>query len=127
MSLTDNGGNISTYTFNVLVHSFARPKVSMRVLPPRAGAHQLRIVLTHDQSVRVRLVVEQGTSVLGNGITKLVTGRRPSTVTIALSKKIVKAGFVYVSGIAGDLSIPSNVVALRTCSVRPGKGGGTCA
>ena len=64
---------------------------------------------------------------LGNGITKLVTGRRPSTVTIALSKKIVKAGFVYVSGIAGDLSIPSNVVALRTCSVRPGKAGGTCA
>jgi hypothetical protein len=127
LSLADNGGNVSTYTFNVLVHSFARPKVSMRVLAPRVGARHLRIVLTHDQAVRVRLVVEQGTSVLANGFMKVVTGSRPKTVTIPLSRKLAKAAFVYVSGTAGDLSSPSNVVALRTCAVRPGKAGGTCA
>jgi hypothetical protein len=127
LSLADYGSNTSTYTFNVLVHSFARPRVSMRVLMPRAGDHQLRVVLTHDQSIRVRVVVEQGTTVLGAGVVKVATGKRPTTVTIPLSGKILKAGFVYVSGTASDLSSQPNTVALETCAVRAGKRGGTCA
>ena len=59
VTLADKGTNRSTYSFNVFVHSFVPPKVSMRVVVPRPGARQLRVLLTHDQPVRVRLVVLQ--------------------------------------------------------------------
>jgi hypothetical protein len=128
LQLSDLAGNKNTYQFNVLVHSFVPPKVSMHVLAPRRGARTLSIRLTHDMPVRVRLVVLQAGRKLRTIPSKMLRGsRRTTTFGIALTGKIAKTGFVIVSGTASDFSNPPNTVALHTCSVRPGKAGGVCA
>jgi PKD domain len=127
LQLSDLAGNKNTYQFNVLVHSFVPPKVSIRVLAPRRGARTLSIQLTHDMPVRVRLVVLQAGRKLRTIPSQTVEGSRTTTIPIALTGKIAKTGFVIVSGTASDLSNPPNTVALATCSVRPGKAGGVCA
>jgi hypothetical protein len=128
LTLRDKATNKSTYSFNVFVHSFVPPKVSMRVVVPKPGARQVRILLTHDQPVRVRLVVLQAGIILRTLPSKAVDGSRVTTsVTIPLLHKIAKTGYVFVSGTASDLSSNPNVVPLRTCSVRPGTGDGACA
>jgi hypothetical protein len=128
LTLRDKATNKSTYSFNVFVHSFVPPKVSMRVVVPKPGARQVRILLTHDQPVHVRLVVLQAGIILRTLPSKAVEGSRVTTsVTIPLLHKIAKTGYVFVSGTASDLSSNPNVVPLKTCSVRPGTGGGACA
>jgi hypothetical protein len=128
VTLADKGTNKSTYSFNVFVHSFVPPKVSMRVLVPKPGARQLRVLLTHDQPVHVRLVVLQAGTILRTIPSKAIDGSRVTTpFTITLQHKIAKTGYVFVSGTASDLSTNPNTVPLKTCSVRPGKGGGACA
>jgi hypothetical protein len=100
----------------------------MRVVVPKPGARQVRVLLTHDQPVRVRLVVLQAGTILRTLPSKGITGSGVTTpVTIRLLRKIAKTGYVFVSGTASDLSTYPNVVPLKTCSVRPGKGGGACA
>jgi hypothetical protein len=128
LSLSDNGGNKSTYSFNVFVHSFVPPKVRIRVLTPKPGARQLRILLTHDQPVRVRLVVLQAGTILRTIPSKGITGTRvTTTIRVPLEHRVAATGYVFVSGTASDLSSNPNTVALKTCSVRPGKRGGACA
>lgn len=127
VTLADRGNNTATYSFNVFVHSFVAPKVAIRVVPPKPGARQLRVLLTHDQPVRVRLVVLQAGSVLRTLPSKGVTGSRVTSITIPLQHKVAKTDYVFVSGTASDLSAYPNTVALKTCSVRPGKPGQTCA
>jgi hypothetical protein len=128
LTLADNGGNKSTYSFNVFVHSFIPPTVSMRVVVPKPGARQVRILLTHDQPVRVRLVVLQAGAILRTIPSKGITGSgRTTSITIRLLRKVARTGYVFVSGTASDLSTNPNTVALKTCSVLPGKGGGACA
>ena len=124
LRLADRGLNVSTYAFNVLVHSFVPPKVRLRVLVPRAGAGQLRVVLAHDQPIRVRLVVLQGGVVLRVISSKALAGSRSTSVAIALKHRISKAGGdVVVTGTASDLSTNPNTVPLRLCSVTPGRRG----
>jgi hypothetical protein len=126
--LSDVAGNKNTYQFNVFVHSFVPPKVSVRVLAPRRGARILSIRVTHDMPVRLRLVVLQAGRKLRTIPAKTLKGsRRTTTFGIPLTGKIAKTGFVVVSGTASDFSTPPNTVALPTCSVRPGKAGGLCA
>jgi hypothetical protein len=126
--LEDLNGNKTTYSLNVFVHSFIVPKVSMRVRTPKPGATSVRVVVTHDMPVRVRLVILQDGKVLRTLPSKTVKGFRKSTMlTIALRSRVAKTGFLAVSGTASDLSDFPNTVPLKTCTVRPGKGGGACA
>ena len=128
LKLSDLAGNTNTYQFNVLVHSFVPPKVSMRVLAPRRGARTLSIRLTHDMPVRVRLVVLQAGRKLRTIPTQTIKGSNTTTtIPIVLTGKIAKTGFVIVSGTASDLSNPRTRWRSSTCSVRPGKAGGVCA
>ena len=121
-------GNTSVYSFNVLVHSFAAPKMRVRVVSPKPGATSIRVVVTHDMPVKVRLVVLQSGSILRVIPSKVLKGSQvSSTISIPLKQRVKKAGNVFVSGTASDLSTNPNTVALRTCSVRPGKRGMTCA
>jgi hypothetical protein len=88
----------------------------------------VRVVVTHDMPVRVRLVILQDGKVLRTLPSKTVKGFRKSTMlTIALRSRVAKTGFLAVSGTASDLSDFPNTVPLKTCTVRPGKGGGACA
>jgi hypothetical protein len=76
----------------------------------------------------VRLVVLQTGSILRVIPSKVLKGSAiSSTISIPLKQRVKKAGSVFVSGTASDLSTNPNTVALRTCSVRPGKPGMTCA
>jgi hypothetical protein len=128
LELQDKNGNKTTYYLNVLVHSFVAPKVSMRVRTPKPGASSLRVVITHDMPVRVRLVVLQNGKVLRTIPLQTVKGfRKQTTLSIALRTKVARTGYVAVSGTASDLSDLPNTVPLKTCTVRPGKGGGVCA
>jgi hypothetical protein len=128
VSLSDKQGNTSTYSFNVFVHNFVPPRVSMVVVPPKPGASQVRILLTHDQPVRVRLVVLQGGAILRTVPSKAFTGSRVTTsITIPLLHRIANTGYVFVSGTASDLSANPNTVPLGMCSVRPGQPGNLCA
>jgi hypothetical protein len=128
LQLSDLAGNKNTYQFNVLVHSFVPPKVTMRVLAPRRGGRTLSIRVTHDMPVRLRLVVLQAGRDLRTIPAMTIKGfGKTTTIGIPLTGKIAKTGFVIVSGTASDLSNPPNTVALPTCSVRPGKAGGVCA
>jgi hypothetical protein len=127
LQLSDMAGNTNKYQFNVLVHSFVPPKVSMRVLAPRRGARSLSIRLTHDMPVHVRLVVLQAGRKLRTILQTIKGFHKTTTFGVRLAGKIAKTGFVIVSGTASDLSNPPNTVPLRTCSVRPGKAGGVCA
>jgi hypothetical protein len=127
LQLSDMAGNTNKYQFNVLVHSFVPPKVSMRVLAPRRGARSLSIRLTHDMPVHVRLVVLQAGRKLRTILQTIKGFHKTTTFGVRLAGKIAKTGFVIVSGTASDLSNPPNTVSLRTCSVRPGKAGGVCA
>ncbi|MEA2187501.1 MAG: hypothetical protein QOK16_2512, partial [Solirubrobacteraceae bacterium] len=96
VTLADKGTNKSTYSFNVFVHSFVPPKVSMRVVVPKPGVRQIRILLTHDQPVRVRLVVLQAGAILRTVPSKAITGSRVTTsVTIPLLRKVAKTGYVF--------------------------------
>lgn len=125
--LRDNNNNATTYTLNVFVHSFVPPKVSMRVLASKPGSRTLRLVLKHDMPVKVRLVILQSGTLLRTIPSKLIKGKRKTTISIPLKAKIAKTGFLIVSGTASDLSDNPNTVALKMCSVRPGKAGGVCA
>ncbi len=128
LTLYDRDGNKSTYSFNVFVHSFVPPRVRMRVVAPKPGARQIRILLTHDQPVRVRLVVLQEGTILRTVPSKSIPGSRVTTsVTIALQHTVAKSGYVFVSGTASDVSSNPNTVALKMCSVRPGGPGLLCA
>ncbi len=97
----------------------------MRVLVPRAGRRaSCAWCSTHDQPVRVRLVVLQAGVVLRTISSKALTGSRPTSVAIALQHRIAKAGGdVVVTGTASDLSTNPNTVPLRLCSVKPGRRG----
>jgi hypothetical protein len=128
LALEDQNGNKTTYFLSVFVHSFIAPTVSMRVRTPKAGATSVRVIVTHDMPVRVRLVILQDGKVLRTLPGKTVKGfRKSTTLSIALRSKVAKTGFLAVSGTASDLSDFPNTVALKTCTVRPGKGGGVCA
>jgi hypothetical protein len=128
LQLSDLNGNKSIYGFNVLVHSFVPPTVRLHVVTPKPGAAAIRVVVTHDIPVRVRLVVLQAGRILRVIPSKSLAGKHRSTsITIALKTKVRKLGNVFVSGTASDVSTSPNTVALKTCSVRPGKRGETCA
>jgi hypothetical protein len=128
LTLADRNGNKSTYSFNVFVHSFVSPNVRVRVIVPKPGASSMRVVVTHDMPVRVRLVVLQTGSILRMIPSRVLKGSNTSTsISIALKQKVKKTGNVFVSGTASDLSTYPNTVALRTCSVHPGKRGMVCA
>jgi hypothetical protein len=127
LQLSDKSGNRNTYTFHVLVHNFVAPTVGLTVIVPSPGDRRLRVVLTHNVSIRVRLVVLQGGRVLRVIPSKLINGSNAKTkLTIALTKRVGKVGFVAVSGVAGDLGQYPNRVPLLTCSVDPVHGGGVC-
>jgi hypothetical protein len=128
LQLQDNSGNVNSYTFEVLVHNFVPPKVSLRVFVPIPGSRQLRIVLTHDMPIRVRLSVLQGDRVLRSIPWRVIKGARgKATLKIALRKRVGKGAFVVVSGVASDIGENPNIVPLLTCSVDPVNGGGACA
>jgi hypothetical protein len=127
LQLSDKSGNTNSYTFSVLVHNFVAPTVGLRVFVPSPGARRLRVVLTHNVPIRVRLVVLQGQRVLRVILAKLINGSNArKSLTIALTKKVGKVGFVAVSGVASDLGQYPNRVPLLTCSVDPVHGGGVC-
>jgi hypothetical protein len=127
LQLADKSGNTNTYSFYVLVHNFVPPTVGLLVLVPSPGSRRLRVVLTHNVPIRVRLVVLQGGRVLRVIPSKLINGSNAKTkLTIALTKRVGKVGFVAVSGVAGDLGQYPNRVPLLTCSVDPVHGGGVC-
>jgi len=127
LRLSDKSGNTNTYAFYVLVHNFVPPIVGLRVFVPSPGARRLRVVLTHNVPIRVRLVVLQGARVLGVIASRRIDGSNEKTpLAIALTKKVGKAGFVAVSGVASDLGQYPNRVPLLTCSVDPVHGGGKC-
>jgi hypothetical protein len=127
LQLSDKSGNTNRYSFYVLVHNFVPPTVGLRVFVPSPGDRRLRVVLTHNVPIRVRLVVLQGGRVLRVIPSKLINGSNARTpLTIALTKKVGKVGFVAVSGVAGDLGQYPNRVPLLTCSVDPVHGGGVC-
>jgi hypothetical protein len=128
LTLSDNSQNKNTYTFNVLVHNFVPPKVGLRVFPPTPGSRKLRVILTHDVPIRVRLVIMQGDIVLRAIPSKLLKGSHvKSSLQIALRKKVRTSGFVVVSGVASDVGQYPNTVPLLTCSLDPVNGGGVCA
>ena len=128
LTLADKSQNKNTYSFNVLVHNFAPPKVGLRVFPPTPGSRALRVVVTHNVPIRVRLVVMQGNIVLRAIPSKLLKGSHAVTsLQIALRKKVTKIGFVVVSGVASDVGQFPNTVPLLTCSLDPVNGGGVCA
>jgi hypothetical protein len=128
LTLADKSQNRNTYSFNVLVHNFVPPKVGLRVFPPTPGSRKLRVVLTHDVPIRVRLVVMQGNIVLRAIPSRLLNGSHVKTsLQIALRKKVGKFGFVVVSGVASDVGQFPNTVPLLTCSLDPVNGGGVCA
>jgi hypothetical protein len=127
LQLSDNNGNTNTYAFNVLVHNFVPPKVSLQIAVPSPGSRTLRLVLVHNVPIRVRLVVMQDGKVLRAIPSKLVKGAHVhSTVRLALTRK-VGTGPVVISGVASDLGQFPNTVPLLTCSVDPVNGGGKCA
>lgn len=126
LQLADKSGNTNTYTFDVLVHNFVPPIVGLRVFVPSPGARRLRVVLTHNVPIHVRLVVLQGGRVLRVVPSKLINGSKRTPLTITLTKKVGKIGFVAVSGVASDLGQNPNRVPLLTCSVDPVHGGGVC-
>jgi hypothetical protein len=73
-------------------------------------------------------VILQDGKVLRTLSAKTVKGfRKATTLSIPLRSKVAKTGFLAVSGTASDLSDFPNTVSLKTCTVRPGKGGGVCA
>jgi hypothetical protein len=128
LTLSDKSQNKNTYAFNVLVHNFVAPKVGLRVFPPTPGSRKLRVVLTHDVPIRVRLVIMQGNVVLRAIPSKLLKGSHVKTsLQIALRKKVKNIGFVVVSGVASDIGQFPNTVPLLTCSLDPVNGGGVCA
>jgi hypothetical protein len=128
LTLADLSKNKNTYSFDVLVHNFVPPKVGLRVFPPIPGSRMLRVVLTHDVPVRVRLVIMQSNVVLRAIPSRLVTGSNVSTsFEIPLRGKVSTGGFVVVSGVASDLGQFPNTVPLLTCSLDPVHGGGVCA
>ena len=89
LRLADHSGNTNTYAFNVLVHNFIRPKVSLLITPPSPGSRSLRVTLIHNVPIRVRLVVMQGGNVLRAIPSKLVKGTRAKTrLVIALKRKV---------------------------------------
>jgi PKD domain len=127
LRLADQSGNTNTYAFNVLVHNFVPPKVSLLITPPAPGSRTLRLTLVHDVPIRVRLVVMQGGKVLRAIPSKLVKGTRAKTrLVIALTRKVGTSS-VVISGVASDLGQFPNTVPLLTCSVDPVHGGGKCA
>jgi hypothetical protein len=127
VSLADKTNNRSTYTFFVLVHSFAVPKVGLRVFVPSPGARQIRLEISHDMPVTVRLVVLQRGRKLAVVPAKRLTGKTKSTVRLALRGRVSRNGFVVVSGVASDNSVPPNTVPFPMCAVDPVHGGGVCA
>jgi hypothetical protein len=127
LQLSDKSGNTNSYTFSVLVHNFVAPIVGLRVVVPSPGSRRLRVILTHNVPILVRLVVLQGGRVLRVIPSKLINGSNAKTpLSIALAKKVGKVGFVAVSGVASDVSKYPNRVPLITCSVDPVHGGGAC-
>jgi hypothetical protein len=127
LQLSDKSGNTNSYTFSVLVHNFVAPIVGLRVVVPSPGTRRLRVILTHNVPILVRLVVLQGERVLRVIPSKLINGSNArKRLTIALTKKVGKVGFVAVSGVASDLGKYPNRVPLLTCSVDPVHGGGVC-
>jgi hypothetical protein len=128
LKLSDKAGNTNSYTFDVLVHNFKPPIVSLLVYIPAPGARQVRIKLSHNVPINVRLSVLQGDRTLRVIPTRLVPGSRVSTILkIALTRKVQARGFVVVSGVASDIGEYPNTVPLLTCSVDPVHGGGKCA
>jgi hypothetical protein len=127
LKLADKSGNINTYSFSVLVHNFVPPKVGLSVFPPAPGARTLRLVLTHDVPIVVRLVVMQNGRVLKVLPRKRINGsNKKTTINVPLRRKVGKVGFVAVGGVASNLGESPNTVPLLTCSVDPVHGGGTC-
>jgi hypothetical protein len=127
LQLADKSKNVNTYTFTVLVHNFVPPRVSFLVRVPSPGARRMRVVLTHDMPINVRLVVIQDGRVL-RAVTRTIKGSHKKTIlNVALRKRVGKIGYVVVSGVASDLGDHPNTVPLLTCSVDPVNGGGTCA
>jgi hypothetical protein len=127
LQLQDRTGNRSTYTFFVLVHNIVAPKVALGVFPPSPGDKRIRLTISHDVPVSVRLVVMQRGRVLASVPAKRIKGTGKSTVRLALKGRVSKNGFVVVSGVASDLSQPPNTVPFPMCSVDPVHGGGKCA
>jgi hypothetical protein len=127
LRLADQNGNTNTYAFNVLVHNFVPPKVSLLITPPSPGSRTLRVTLVHNVPIRVRLVVMQGGAILRAIPSKLVKGTHAKTRLVIALKRKVGTSPVVVSGVASDLGQFSNTVPLLTCSVDPVKGGGKCA
>jgi hypothetical protein len=128
LRLSDNSKNTNTYSFNVLVHNFVPPRVSLRVYVPSVGSREIHLKLTHDVPIRARLVVMQGAKVLRAIPAKLLKGSHvTSSLRIALTKKVRATDFVVVSGVASDIGQYPNTVPLVSCSVDPVHGGGTCA
>jgi hypothetical protein len=127
LQLSDNNSNTNTYSFNVLVHNFVAPKISLFPTAPAPGSRTLRLLVIHDVPIRLRLVVMQGGRVLRAIPSRLVKGsHKHSVLEIALTRK-VGTGAVVVSGVASDLGRYPNTVPLLTCSLDPVKGGGKCA
>jgi hypothetical protein len=127
LQLSDKSMNKNTYAFDVLVHNFVPPRVGLQVFPPTPGSRSLRVVLTHDVPIRVRLVIMQGDVVLRAIPSKLLNGSRVKTsLQIALRKKVTTTGSVVVTGVASDVGQFPNTVPLLTCSLDPVHGGGVC-
>jgi hypothetical protein len=127
LTVQDKAGNTNTYTFFQFVHNFVAPKVSLLVHVPAPGAGQIRLSVTHDVPVKLRIVVLQGGKKLRVLESKLIKGSNTTTtLRVALKSRVKAGGFVVVSGVASDLSSPPNTVPLLTCSVDPVHGGGVC-
>jgi hypothetical protein len=126
LELSDNTGNKSSYTFFVVVHNFDVPKVGMRVFVPSPGARQIRLDITHNMPVSVRLVVLQRGRLLALAPAKRLTGSTKTTVRLKLRGRVSRNGFVVVSGVASDHSQPPNTVPFPMCAVDPVHGGGIC-
>lgn len=128
LQLSDNTGNKNLYSFNVFVHNFVPPRVSLRVYIPSPGSREIHLAVTHDVPIRARLVVMQGGKVLRVIPSRLLKGSHVTTsLRLALTKKVRATDFVVVSGVASDIGQYPNTVPLVSCSVDPVHGGGKCA
>jgi len=126
LELSDNTGNKSTYIFFVLVHNFVPPKVGLRVFVPSPGARKIRLEIRHDVPVSVRLVVLQRGRVLAVVPARHLAGSVKTTIRLPLRGRVSRNGFVVVSGVASDSSVPPNTVPFPMCAVDPVHGGGVC-
>jgi hypothetical protein len=123
--VTDLAGNRAAYRFFVFVHDFQPPQITgfgVRSVP-FPGGRALTIMLRHEELVRVRVLVVQGTRQL-YGRTMTFYGKGKETRRIRLTGAVGRTPILTLTGSASDAA--GNAAALPTCALDPVGGGGRC-